>query len=267
MSTSLNAGQTTHDELASVDEGAADDRSRMSFLEHLDEFRRRLIYSVYALVASCAVTLFYWDRLFKYYVEYLHANGGTLVYNQPMGGFMFSMKVSLLAGVIVASPFMFSQFWLFVAPGLYAKEKRVVVPFVIFASLFFFGGAYFAHRVAFPGMVTFFASYQMYGLNYFPNLDDIFGLYVKVILGMGLVFQMPMLVFFLARFGVITAAFMIKQFKYAILIIFIVAAVITPTSDPVNLMIFAGPMCGLYLLSIGVAWLFGKKKKDSTAGA
>jgi len=143
----------------------------------------------------------------------------------------------------------------------------VVVPFVIFASLFFFGGAYFAHRVAFPGMVTFFASYQMYGLNYFPNLDDIFGLYVKVILGMGLVFQMPMLVFFLARFGVITAAFMIKQFKYAILIIFIVAAVITPTSDPVNLMIFAGPMCGLYLLSIGVAWLFGKKKKDSTAGA
>ena len=248
--------------LVSEEGTVEDDRSRMTFLEHLDELRRRIIYSLYALIACCVVAFFFWDPLYRYFVGYFSAYGGQLIYNQPMAGFMFSLKLSALAGLIVASPFMFSQLWLFIAPGLYAREKRVLIPFVFFSSLLFFAGAYFGHTVGFPSMWRFFASYEIPGLTYMPALDITFSFYVKVILGLGIVFQMPMLVFFLARFGLVSARFMIRKFRYAMLIIVVVAAIITPTSDPVNLAVFAAPMVLLYGLSIGVAWLFGKKKRE-----
>jgi sec-independent protein translocase protein TatC len=241
-------------------EDAAEDRSRMSFLEHLDELRRRILYSFYVLAACCTVTLYFWDPLFQYFVVYFSENGGQLIYTQPMAGFMFSLKLSVLAGLLIASPFLFTQLWLFVAPGLYAREKKVVIPFVFFATIFFLGGAYFAHRVAFPSMMTFFASFEGGSLNFMPTLDTVFGLYVKTVLGLGIVFQMPMLVFFLARFGVVTAGFMIRKFKYAVLAIVVIAAIITPSSDPVNLAVFSAPMLALYIISIGVAWVFGKKR-------
>ena len=115
-----------------VEEPEPGDRSRLSFLEHLDELRRRIIYSVYALIACCVLTFFYWDPMYRYLVGYFGENGGALIYNQPMSGFMMSLKISALAGVILAAPFIFSQLWLFIAPGLYAREKRVVIPFVLF---------------------------------------------------------------------------------------------------------------------------------------
>lgn len=243
----------------------ADDRSRMSFLEHLDELRRRILYALYVLIACCTVTLFFWEPLFKYFVHYFSENGGQLIYTQPMAGFMFSLKLSALAGLLVASPFLFTQLWLFVAPGLYAREKKVVVPFVFFASILFLGGAYFAHVVAYPSMYKFFASYEDGALRFMPTVDTVFGLYVKTVLGLGFVFQMPMLVFFLARFGVVTAGFMVRKFKYAVLLIVVIAAVITPSADIPTLVIFSGPMLVLYILSIGVAWLFGKKKPAEDA--
>lgn len=247
-----------------ADEGA-DDRSRMSFLDHLDELRRRLLYSIYVLVACCAVTLYYWSPLFNYYVLYFGENGGQLIYTQPMAGFMFSIKLAGLAGLLVASPFLFTQLWLFVAPGLYAREKKVVIPFVFFASLLFLGGAYFAHVIAYPSMYRFFAGFENGALRFMPTVDTVFGLYVKTVLGLGFVFQMPMLVFFLARFGIVTAGFMIRKFKYAVLIIVVVAAVITPSADIPTLVLFAGPMLVLYIVSIGVAWVFGKKKPVASA--
>jgi len=135
-----------------------------------------------------------------------------------------------------------------------------VIPFVLFSSVLFFAGAYFGHRLGFPAMWRFFASYEIPGLSYMPALDITFGFYVKVILGLGLVFQMPMLVFFLARFGIVTAKFLAKQFRYAVLIIFIIAAVITPSADIATQVVFAAPMLVLYILSIGVAFVFGKAK-------
>lgn len=248
-----------------LDDEQANDRSRMSFLEHLDELRRRLLYCVYVLVACCGVALFFWQPLFRYFVVYFSENGGQLIYTQPMAGFMFSIKLAALAGLLVASPFLFTQLWLFVAPGLYAREKRVVVPFVFCATLLFLTGAYFAHQVAFPSMMRFFASFEEGALSFMPTLDTVFGLYVNTVLGLGAVFQMPMLVFFLARFGVVTAGFMVRKFKYALLIIVVIAAVITPTADITTLMLFAGPMLVLYVISIGVAWLFGKKKPAADA--
>src|SRR3990172_8551730 len=169
-----------------------EDRSRMSFLDHLDELRRRLLYSLYAIIACCVVTFYYWNDLFVYLATYFRTYGGTLIYNNPMGAFLFSMKVGALAGLLLASPFVFSQFWLFVAPGLYAKEKRVVIPFVISASMLFAAGAAFAHVVAFPAMWKFFASYNdLGGLQFFPTIDHTFSFYVKTVVGLGLVFQMP----------------------------------------------------------------------------
>ena len=239
----------------------ASDRGRMTFLEHLDELRKRIIYSLYALIGCCFIAFFFWQELFAYYVAYFSSYGGKLVYNQPMAGFMFSLKLTALMGVIAASPFMFSQLWLFVSPGLYAREKKVVVPFVLCSSLLFFGGAYFGHVVGFPAMWRFFASYEIDGLTYMPALDITFSFYVKVILGLGLTFQMPMLVYFLSRFGIVTAKFLVKQFRYAMLIIAILAAVITPSADIVTMLVFAAPMLVLYIVSIGVAWMFGKPRK------
>jgi sec-independent protein translocase protein TatC len=235
------------------------DRSRMGFLEHLDELRKRLLYSVYALVACCALTFYFWKDLYTYLIKYFQANGGTLIYTEPLSGFMFSLKIGVLSGALLASPFIFSQLWLFVAPGLYTREKRIVIPFVVCSTILFLSGALFAHAIAYPAMWKFFASYQQDGLQFFPTLDVTFGFYVKMMLGLGLVFEMPMLVFFLAKFGIVSAKFLWQKSRYAILIIFILAAVLTPTPDPVNQCIFAAPMIILYFISIGVAWAFGKR--------
>ena len=260
MTDPVNPGRTLGVSEFDDEQESAEDRGRMSFLEHLDELRKRIIYSLYALVACCVVAFFFWERLYVYYVQYFGSYGGKLMYSQPMAGFMFSLKITGLMALIAAAPFMFSQLWLFVAPGLYAREKRVVIPFVFFSTLLFFAGAYFGHVQGFPAMWRFFASYEIPGLTYQPTLDMTFSFYVKVILGLGLVFQMPMLVFSLARFGIISAGFMLKHFKYAMLGIVVIAAIITPSGDVMTLMVFAAPMLVLYIVSIGVAWLFGKKK-------
>jgi sec-independent protein translocase protein TatC len=179
---------------------------------------------------------------------------------------MFWFKIGIFAGLILASPFIFAQLWFFVAPGLYTREKKVVIPFVVFSTLLFFSGASFSHFVAFPMMWTFFGTFARQDLLAFmPNIDVTFGFYMKMVLAIGLVFQMPMLVFFLARFGIVTARFLLAKFKYAVLIIFVVAAIITPSSDMVSQTVLAAPMIVLYGISIGVAWAFGKKKKKRTS--
>ncbi|MCC7009324.1 MAG: twin-arginine translocase subunit TatC [Acidobacteria bacterium] len=263
MSTdSSRIGQTiAHDaEFEQAEE--LDDRSRMGFLDHLDELRRRILYSLYAVLGCVAVTFWYWEPMFRYLVSYFRDNsaGGEVVYTNATAGFMFSLKVSGLAALVVASPFVFMQVWLFVAPGLYRREKRMAVPFVFFSSLLFFAGAAFAHYVGFPTMWRFLASYQIAGVKFLPQLDDTFGFYVYTLLGAGIVFQLPMLVFALARFGLVTAKFLARHFKYAVLVIFVLAAVITPSADVVSQTVIAAPMIVLYIVSIGVAWLFGKKR-------
>jgi len=246
---------------AEVDEN---DRSKMSFLEHLEELRRRIIYSLYAILGCLAVTFFYMDRMNTYMLRYFTqtaADGKVkLLATQLTDAFMFEFKLALLAAVVLAAPFVFMQLWLFVAPGLYAKEKKVVVPFVLSATLLFSAGVWFAHVVAFPTMVKFFVGFMNEYLTIMPSITQVFSFYVKMVLGLGLTFELPMLVFFLARFGIVTAGFLLKHTKYAILIIFIIAAVVTPSPDPVNQCIFAAPMLVLYAISIGVAWAFGKKK-------
>ena len=247
------------------DEGGAesDGTSRMSFLEHLEELRKRLVYSLYALLVGCGISFFFAQRLTTYLQKYLTAMGGKLIYTEFTGGFMFYFKVGALAGIILSAPAMFWQLWMFVAPGLYQKEKKIVIPFVVAASTLFGSGVAFAHFVAIPSMLKFFSSFENDYIRQMVNANDAFSFYVLMVLAFGVVFQMPILVYFLARFGIVTAKWMWKNFRYAVLIIFIVAAIATPSADPVNQTIFAAPMIVLYLISIVVAWMFQKKTTDA----
>ncbi|MGH9350323.1 MAG: twin-arginine translocase subunit TatC [Vicinamibacterales bacterium] len=239
---------------------------KMSFLEHLDELRKRIIRSVIAVFAGFLVACFFIDRLFSFIMRPLQEAlppGGTLVYTEPTEAFVLYIKIAAIAGLILASPVVMAQVWLFIAPGLYAKEKKMAIPFVILSSLGFVAGAAFSHYIVFPMAWVFFGSFTTDYMTFMPRIEPAFGLYMKLLLVFGLVFQMPTVVLFLARMGVITARFMIKNFKYAILIIFILAAVLTPTADAIVQTAMAGPMIGLYLISIGLAWLFGKKKSSN----
>jgi sec-independent protein translocase protein TatC len=260
-----NATAGDYDDL---EDDAREEGARMSFLDHLDELRRRILYSIYAVVASAAVVFAFIGPLFDHMKSYFIENGGQLIYTHPTEGFMLQLKIGLLGAVLVASPFVFSQLWLFIAPGLYAKEKRVVVPFVVFSTLLFLTGAAFAHFEAFPIIWTFFASFEDDLLLFYPTIRQAFSLYVKIVIGLGLVFQMPMLIFFLARFGIVTPRFLIRKFKYAVLLMFVVAAIITPTPDIATQLLFVAPMLVLYVVSIGVAWVFRRRKPadDEAAG-
>ena len=238
------------------------EEGRMSFLDHLDELRKRLIASVYALVVGCVIAFFFVSRIQAFIFVPLHQalGGQDFIYTKGFEPFMLMMKTGALAGALLASPFIIWQFWLFIAPGLYANEKRFAIPFVFFSSVFFLLGATFSHYVAFPWTWAFFKSWETEYVKFLPDIQEAFSTYVKMILAFGLIFQMPTLVFSLARMGLVTAGWLAKNTKYAVLIIFIVAAVISPGTDVVSQAMMAGPMLALYGVSILVAWIFAKKK-------
>jgi sec-independent protein translocase protein TatC len=239
---------------------------KMSFLDHLDELRRRIIYSVLAIVVGFLIACLFLEQLFNFVITPMKAAlpaGQTLVFTEPTEALMLYLKMAVLAGLLIASPGVMTQVWLFVAPGLYSNEKKLAIPFVAMSSFFFVGGAAFAHYVVFPLTWKFFQSFSSDTLTFMPRVEPAFGLYVKLLLVFGLIFQMPTLVLFLARMGVITARFLIRNMKYAILIMFIVGAVLSPGTDPVGQVLMAGPMFLLYLLSIALAWIFGKKRKKA----
>jgi len=234
-----------------------DDSSRMSFLEHLDELRKRLIYSVYSLLAGCAIAFFFVGRIQEFiFVPLFEMLGGNqFIYTRGFEPFMLTMKTGALAGLMVASPLIIYQLWLFIAPGLYSHEKKFAIPFVFFCTVFFLLGAAFSHWVAFPWTWAFFKSWENSYMQFLPNIGDAFSIYVKMLLAFGLIFQMPTVVFFLARMRLVTAGFLARHTKYAVLIIFIVAAVISPGTDVVSQALMAGPMLGLYGISILIAWI------------
>ena len=230
---------------------------KMSFLEHLDELRKRIVNSCIA-IAVCVAGGFYWINQI---IDFILAPtrkalppGVKLIYTQPGEAFSLYVQIALIMGVVLAAPFIMYQVWMFIAPGLYSNEKRLAIPFVFFTTLGFLLGAAFNHYIAFPFMMIFFASFNTQNVAFMPRLEDVFSLYSKMLFGLGVIFQMPTVVFFLAKMKMVTARFLVKQFKYAFLLFFIAAAVITPTGDPVNMTIFAAPMVVLYGMSILIAW-------------
>jgi sec-independent protein translocase protein TatC len=231
---------------------------QMSFLEHLDELRKRIVRSCLAVAVGIGLTFVFIQPIFNFIFEPTRRAlpaGVKLIYTQPGEAFSLYVTVALIAGVVVAAPVIMYQVWMFIAPGLYAHERKMAYPFVALTTLGFVLGAAFNHYVAFGFMMAFFASFNTADLAFMPRLEDVFGLYTKMLIGMGLVFQMPTIVYFLAKMRLVTAKFLLKHFKYAFLLIFVIAAVITPTGDMVTQAIFAAPMIGLYVLSIFIAWI------------
>ena len=249
------------------DEGAG----KMSFLEHLDELRKRLTIAASALGVGFVIAFLVIDRIFEFIMRPLYqmmqkvAPGAKLVYIEPTEAFMLYVKIALLAGVVLAAPVITWQLWLFVAPGLYVREKRFAIPFIVMASIFFVMGAAFSHYFVFPWAWVFLASFSTDYMMFQPRVEAAFSLYAMMLLAMGIVFEMPAVVFLLARMGLATAGFLWRNLKYAVLIIFVVAAVITPTGDMMTQLLMAAPMIGLYLVSIIIAWVFGKKKAPEPA--
>jgi sec-independent protein translocase protein TatC len=237
--------------------------AKMTFLEHLDELRKRLTWALSSVLVCCLVAFAFVGKIYSFIMDPLNAllpKGSGFIFTEPMEAFFLTVKMALLAGVIIAMPVILLQAWLFIAPGLYAREKRMALPFIVLATVGFVGGAAFAHYLLFPWMWVFFASFATDKLSFLPRIEPVFALYVKMVLAMGLVFQMPAIVYTLARIGLVTARFLIKSIKYAVLVIFIAAALITPSGDAVTMTLFAVPMIGLYFISIVIAWIFGKRR-------
>ncbi|HPA52243.1 MAG TPA: twin-arginine translocase subunit TatC [Thermoanaerobaculia bacterium] len=244
-----------------------DDLTRMTFLEHLEELRKRLLWSVIAVAAGFFLSWWKAQDLFriaqKPILEVLPA-GTKLAYTNLTEPFMLYLNIALIAGIFLASPVILYQVWLFVAPGLYRHEKRWVVPFVFFAALSFCGGGWFGYAVAFPMVAQFLVTM---GADFTPvlKIDDYLSILSKILLGMGLVFQTPIVIVFFVRIGVVTEKWLLQKFRYAVLVIFLIAALITPTPDIPTQCAFALPMIALYLLGIFLAWIVGKRKKTEPA--
>ena len=239
-----------------------DELPRMTLLEHLDELRKRLLWSIVAIFVGFLLCWYWAQPIFRWMavpITQFLPPGEKLAFTGLVDPFMLYMKVALLAGIFLASPVVLWQFWLFVSPALYRNERRIVVPFVFFTTVFFVAGGYFGYKIAFPMVVRFLLTVGQ-EFRQVVTINEYFSMASKGILGLGLVFELPGLIMLLARFGIVTARFLLKYFRFAVLIIFIIAAVITPTPDIPTQCVFALPMIALYLLGILVAWLFGKKR-------
>lgn len=246
---------------AKSDDDPERDLTKMSFLEHLEELRKRLLVSFVAVAVAFLVCWNYADVIFGKLQEPLAKYlppGDTLAYTRLTAPFFLYMKVAFFAGLFLASPIILLQLWLFIAPGLYKHERRYAAPFILFATFFFVGGGYFGWKMLLPATCAFFVETGRQ-FKQMITVDDYFSFSSKIILASGLVFETPILIFFLARLGIVTPAFLMQKFKYAVVLSFVIAAIVTPTPDMVTQTALAVPMILLYLLGVGVAWMFGKK--------
>lgn len=255
---------------SSLKETEKDQMPTMGFLDHLEELRKRLVYSIIAIVVGFFACWGFAERIYavmqRPIMEALQRNGlsAKLVYVNPTEPFNLYLKVGMLAGLFVASPFVLYQIWCFISPGLYRNEKRYVMPFMASTIALFVAGGYFGYKIVLPQALVFLIGY---GKDFQPmiTLSEYSSLFLTIIVGLGVIFEMPILVFFLALMGIVTSSWMWKNIRYAILAIFVIAAIITPTPDILNMCIFAAPMVGLYILSTGIAYLVHPEQRDKRA--
>ncbi len=267
---------------------------RMGLLEHLDELRRRLIRALVAFTVTFLVCFAFSEQIYAFLAQPIHtaleelaakkyakeiaaweqlpederpdkpepSPPPELVFLGVTDPFILYIKVAALAGVFLGSPLILYQLWAFVAPGLYKREKRLAIPFIFFGSLLFLAGGAFGYYVAFPFAVEFLLGV---GEQFQPTITitSYLSFLMTVILGLGVMFEMPTLIFLLSRLGVVTPRFLLRHFRWAVLIIFVIAAIITPTPDVVNLCIFAVPTLGLYLVGVAVAWAFDPRRGEN----
>ena len=236
----------------------------MTLTEHLEELRWCLLKSVFAVIASSAICYFFSSAIFDFMVAPLRQTlqpGQSLIGTSVTEAFFSEIKVALAAGVLFSCPFIFYQIWRFVAPGLSGSEKKLVIPFVICATFFFIGGAYFCYRIVLPVAFQYFIEqYSTMGVTPAIRIGEYFTFFFRMVLAFGVTFELPVFTFFLVRLGVWNYRFMLRSFRYAILVIFVLAAILTPTPDIINQCLLALPMLVLYVLSIGVAYVWRKSE-------
>ena len=248
---------------------AATSPDRMTFLEHLDELRVRLMHCLAALVVGTIICWLIHEQIFHFLTQPLRNAYPAVKFitTGPTEAFMMYMKMSFFVGIFLVAPYILYQVWAFIAPGLYSHEKKYAVPFILMGSVFFMIGGAFGHYVLFPTTFKFLYEFAGSDMQFLPKVDEYFEFYSWFLLGLGLVFQLPVIIFVLARIGLVTPGFLIRQTKFAVLAAFIIAAIITPSADVVNQTLLAIPIIGLYLLGVLVAWMFGRERRPPTPTA
>jgi sec-independent protein translocase protein TatC len=236
---------------------------KMSFLEHLDELRKRLVHIAAYVGIGFVVSWLFHQRIYDFIAAPMVRTlppGKHLVYTSITDPFTVYMKVAFVGGIFLTIPFILYEVWKFIAPGLYQKEKKYVVPFLISSILLFLLGASFCYVIILP---TTFKFLNQMGSSFDPmiKIDEYLDFTNMMILGLGLIFEMPVIVAFLSIFGLVSAKFLWDKFRYAMIGIVILAALISPTGDAFNLMVWSAPMILLYIISIGVAAIFGWRRK------
>jgi sec-independent protein translocase protein TatC len=239
---------------------------KMTFLEHLEELRQRLVRAAIYLAVGFAACWGFREQIFAFMVQPMRRAGFAekFIFTGPAEALLLYMKMAFFVGIFLAAPFILWEIWGFISPGLYKNEKKWAFPFIGMGTFFFVGGALFGHYFLFPMTFGFLYNFGGPDMQFMPRIGEYWSFYSWFLLGLGLVFQIPVVMFVLARLGLVTPGFLIRGWEFAILASFILSAIITPTPDIVTQTALAGPMIGLYGLGVLVAWLFGKKQpKDA----
>jgi len=235
----------------------------MSLMDHLEELRKRILWAIVSLAVTFGPCWYYREPLVEFLSRPIHRVRPDLklAFLGVTDPFILYFKVAALAGTFLAAPFILYQVWQFVAPGLYRKEKMYAFPFIFSATLFFLAGGAFGYYVAFPQAVKFLLEM---GEQFQPviTIERYFSFLITVILGLGLMFEMPILVLLLTMIGIVSPGFLLRKWRIAVVVIFIVAAIVTPTPDVANLCIFAVPACALYFLGVAAAFLVAPRKTE-----
>jgi len=246
---------------------------QMSFLEHLEELRVRLLHSIYSIIVTSGICFYFHNAIYAYLAkpitDSLRALGlpANLVFTNPVDPFNLFIKISIFGGVFLASPYVLFQLWLFISPGLYRNEKKYIWPFVLLTSGLFISGGFFAYKLALPKAFRFLLEF---GAQFTPmvTINEYWDLAMSIILAVGLVFELPVVILLLSIFGIVTPKFLLKNFRYAVLLTAVIAAAVVPTNDMATIFVVWIPLLGLYVLSIGLSWLVYLKKnrkKDAEA--
>jgi sec-independent protein translocase protein TatC len=244
------------------------DETELPLTEHLAELRRRIFIILGSWVVGAVACWRYRDTIFgallRPATDALGPEGGQLQAIAPTEIFFTYLKCALLAGFVVTVPIFFWQLWGFIAPGLYEREKRFALPFVLASTLLFVGGAAFGYTAVFPLMFDFFTQFESEFVRSAWTMREVFALTTRLFLAFGIAFELPVVVFFLATAGIVTAGQLLRGTPYAVLLIFMTAAALTPP-DWISQILLGIPMVGLYLLGVGVAWLFGDRRRAAAA--
>lgn len=238
--------------------------ARMPFLEHLDELRRRLTWIAFGILAGVVVCYAFSNEILNFLLEPIRQQMGQLAVIRPAEAFLNRIKAAFVGGIFLSAPWIIYQLWAFIAPGLYPRERRWVVPVVVVGSVLFLAGAAFCYAVALPAAVGFLAS-QAESFDSNVTVDHAFRFCTKLLLGLGVTFELPLVMFALARLRLIRARRLARRLDLAVFVCFLAAAILTPTPDILTMSIFALPMIALYLVGLGVAWIAEPRSQQDPA--